>query len=77
MILISEKREKAIQIIFDWFSENFLKAKADKCHLISSSKVPDDIQISEIKVTSESRVKPLGIHIDDRLNFDYHVSQLC
>ena len=63
--------------MFDWFSENFLKANAGKCHLIASSKVPVDIQISDIKVTSESRVKLLGIHIDNRLNFDYHVSQLC
>ena len=63
--------------MFDWFSENFLKAIADKCRLIASSKVPVDIQISNIKVTSESRVKLLGIHIVNRLNFDYHVSQLC
>ena len=63
--------------MFDWFSENFLKANADKYHLIASSKVPVDIQISDIKVTSESRVKILFIHIDSRLNFDYDVSQLC
>ena len=69
--------EKCIKSMFDWFSENFLKANADKCHLIASSKVPVDIQISDIKVTSESRVKLLGIHIDNRLNFDYRVIQLC
>ena len=77
MIHILEKLEKGMQSMFDWFSENFLKANADKCHLIASSKVPVHIQISDIKVTSESRVKLLGIHIDNRLNFDYHVSQLC
>ena len=60
-----------------YFSENFLKANADKCYLIASSKVQVDIQISDIKVTSKPRVKPLGICIDHRLNFDYHVSQLC
>ena len=74
---ISEKLEKGIQSAIDWFSENFLKANADKYHLIASSKIPVDIQILDGKVTSESRVKLLGIYVDNRLNFDYHVSQLC
>ena len=77
MIPTLEKLKKGIQSMFDWSSENILKANADKCHLIASSKVPADIQISDLKVTSESRVKLLGIHIHNRLNFDYHVSQLC
>ena len=74
MIPILEKLEKGIQSMFDWFSENFLKSNADKCHVIASSKVLVDVQVSDIKVTSESRVKRLGIHIDSRLNFYYHVS---
>ena len=57
MIHILEKLEKGIQSIFDWFSENFLQVNANKCHLIASSKVPVDIQISDIKGTSESRVE--------------------
>ena len=44
---------------------------------IASCMVPVDIQISDIEVTSESRVKLLGIHMDNRLSFDYHVKQLC
>ena len=52
MIHILEKLEKGIQSMFDWFSENILKAIADICHLIASSKVPVDTQISDIKVTS-------------------------
>ena len=63
--------------MFDWFSENFLKANGDKYHLIASSKVPVDIQISDIKVTIGSRVKLLCIHVDNRLKFDYPVTQLC
>ena len=63
--------------MFDWFSENLLKANADKCHLIASFKVSVDIQKSDIKVTIESGVKRLGIHTDKRLNFDYHICQLC
>ena len=58
--------------MFDWFSENFLKVNTDKRHLIASSKVPIDIQIFDIKVTSEARVE-----LNNRLNLDYHVGQLC
>ena len=50
MIPILEKLEKGIQSMFDWFSENFLKVNVDKCHLIASSKIPVDIQLSDIKV---------------------------
>ena len=52
MIPISEKLEKGMQSMFDCFSENFLKANADKCHLIASSKVLADIQMSDIKVNN-------------------------
>ena len=54
--------------MFDWFSENLSKTNADKCDLIASSKVPVDIPVSDIKVTSKS---------SKRSSFDYHFSQLC
>ena len=77
IIPILEKLEKGIESMFDWFSETLLKANADKCHLMSSSKVPVDIQIYHIKVTGEYWVKFMSIYIDNRLNFDYQISQLC
>ena len=77
MIHILEKLGKGIQSMFDWFLENFLKANAEKCHLIASSRIPVNIQTSNITVTYESKVKRLGIHIDNRLNSDYRVSQFC
>ena len=44
---------------------------------VCSFKVLIYIQISNIKVTSESRVKLSGIHVNNRWNFGFHVSHLC
>ena len=62
--------------MFDWFPENLLKANAGKCHLIAGSKVLVDIQISDTKVTSESRVYVLVIYIDNCLKLDCYGRQL-
>ena len=56
--------------------KKFLKENADKCHLITSSKTPAGIEVASMTIMSEEKVKLLGIHIDNRLNFDYHISQL-
>ena len=56
---------------------NFLKVNADKYHLIISSKTPVGIEVSNITIISEEKIKLLGIYIDNRLKFDYHISQLC
>ena len=53
MIPILENLEKVYRVCFT-NSENFLKANANKCHLIASSKVTVDTQIFDIKVTSET-----------------------
>ena len=60
MIPILQKLEKITQSMFNWFSENFLKTSSDKHLLVSSSEVLVGIQIYSIKVTSESRFKPLS-----------------
>ena len=57
--------------------KNFHKGNADKCHLITSSKTPVGIEVANMTIMSEEKIKLLGIHIDNRLNFDYHISQLC
>ena len=77
MIPILGKLEKGIQSMFDWISRNPLKSNADECRSVASSKVPIVIQISNIKVISESSIKLLSIYIDNSLNFDYKVSKLC
>ena len=81
MISVLGQLKGGIDKIFDWFPKNFLKhfpsGNADKCHLIISLKSPVEIAVSNIRVISKEKVKLLGIHIDNRLNFDYHISKLC
>ena len=50
--------------------KNFLKGNADKCHLITSSKTPVGIEVANMTIMREKKVKLLGIHTDNRLNFD-------
>ena len=45
--------------------------------LITSSKTPVGIKVANMTIMSGEKVKLFGIHIDNRLNFDYHISQLC
>ena len=59
------------------FHNNRLKSNAWKCNLIKSSTSPVEIQIENTIISSVKRVKLLGVPIDGRLDFDYHVSQIC
>ena len=68
--------QEAIEKLFKWFSMNYLVAKADKCHLLTSSKTAIDIHISDVTISNEKRVKLRGINLESRLNFDFHVETL-
>ena len=60
------------------FNNNHLKSNAGKCNLITSSTFPTEIQIENDIISCVNRVKNfLGVHNDGRLDFDYHVSQIC
>ena len=63
--------------IFEWFHNNRLKSNAGKCNLITSSTSPVEIQIENTIISSVKGVKLLGVHTDRRLDFDYHVNQIC
>ena len=63
--------------IYEWFHKKSFKFNIDKCNFITVSKSKEEIQVGETSLTIINRVKLLVIHIDGRLNFVYHVSQLC
>ena len=73
---VLENFQGALEQLFQWFSANHLVANAGKCHLLTSSKITNNIAISNTNVSSEQKVKLLGINLESRLNFDYHVNTL-
>ena len=71
---VLENLQDALKQLLQWFLANNLVANAGKCHLLTSSKIKSNIAISNANVTSERNIKLLGITLDSRLNFDYHMN---
>ena len=71
-----ESLQGALEQLFQWFSANHLMANAGRCHLLTSSKIKNNIAISNTSVSSEQKVKLLRISLQSRLNYDYHVNTL-
>ena len=61
-----EKLEEVGKVLFEWFSNNFLKANADKCHLILSTDEPFSINIDNEVIKNSSNKKLLGINLNNR-----------
>ena len=62
--------------IFDWFSDNFLKANPDKCHLPIN---PDENATLEVKneiITNSFNQKLPGILYNNKFDFDEQVTSL-
>ena len=55
-----------------------MKGSNDKCHLILSSSEEDAaIQIEQSRIKCLKVKKPIGIHIDYKLEFNTHVDTIC
>ena len=51
--------EEVAKVLFEWFSNNFLKANADKCHLILSTDEPFSINIDNELIKNSNNKKLL------------------
>ena len=71
-----EKLEEVGKVLFEWFSNNFLKANADKCHLILSTDELFSINIDNEVSKNSSNKKLLGINLNNRLGFDTNVANI-
>ena len=62
----------------DWFKQNMMEANASKFQaLILNSATSETFKVNGEEIKSEKTVKLLGVNLDDKLNFHYHVSTLC
>ena len=77
---IVHKLENDSTIALKWFTDNFMKLNADKCHLLVLGQRCDDpvtVRIGSANVVNSYEEKLLGVQIDSKLSFDNHVSKLC
>ena len=76
--LLKEESEVAI----NWFSSNKMIVNPDKFKSIiltknKSDDIPTGFSIGTDIVPIEKSVKLLGIHLDNRLNFNLHINTIC
>ena len=69
--------ERETNILLEWFKCNEMKSNTDKCHLIMVNNQDNDIKIGNNIITSKTGVKLLGVTIDNKLNFNGHVDNIC
>ena len=60
-----------------WIANNQMKANPDKCHLLTSSSDKVSICVDNYNIKSSKCEKLLGIKIDNKLNFNTHVDEIC
>ena len=63
--VILEKLEEVGKVLFEWFSNSFLKAYADKCHLIISTDETFSIDIDNEVIKNSNNKKLLGINLNN------------
>ena len=48
-------------------------SNADKCHLLVISNEKLASKTGKHEIANTKREKPLGVHLDSELSFDYHI----
>ena len=71
------KPEESINSLLQWFRNNYMKANADKCHLLVIGNYEVSANINEFEIESSIKELLLGISIDTTLSFEHHITSLC
>ena len=62
--------------LFEWFSNNQMKANPEKCHLLINVNRPATIKIGEHTISNSYYEKLFGAKIDSQLNFNNHLETI-
>ena len=74
---VIQKLENIAQTLFQWFSDNQMKANPDKCHSLCNSNSEVSLTIETQKIKNSKFEKLLGIKLDSKLNFNFHIHDIC
>ena len=74
---VIQKLENAAKTLFQWFSDNQMKANPDKCHFLCNSNSEVSLTIETQKIKNSKFEKLLGIKLDSKLNFHPHIHDIC
>ena len=78
MDLVLEKLQLDSKYLIQWVKDNSLKANANKFHLLLNEPNSNiSIHVDNLEIFSSNCEKLLGVKLDNKLNFNEHVSSLC
>ena len=68
--------ENAAEKLFEWFTNNHIKANQDKCHLLVSALTPISSKVKGYIIKTSHNEKLLAVAVDANLNFNYHLENI-
>ena len=74
---VIQKLENAAKTLFQWFSNNQMKANPDECYFLCSSNKEVSLTIENQIIKNSNFEKLLGIKFDSKLNFNPHIHDIC
>ena len=69
--------ETSSQVLFNWFSDNSVKADSGKSHLLMGSTETIHANVEVSMINSSQKEILLGINLDSELKFKDHVNFMC
>ena len=74
---VINKLKESTNNLFQWFTNNNMKANADKCQLLVTGNYEVSANINKFETESSKKAKLLAISIDTRFSFEHHITSLC